>query len=122
MLLILLWMLYRLTVSRDRKRRQLPGAIFASLGMAALSIAFSWLFGHSSRYPIVYGSLASVIILLLWFDSLGLLMTLGCAFNEALELTRKPPAEPDPEPTAEEETLLSEPEPQPETTQDIKQS
>ena len=122
MLLILLWMLYRLTVSRDRKRRQLPGAIFAALGMAALSIAFSWLFGHSSRYPIVYGSLASVIILLLWFDSLGLLMTLGCAFNEALELTRKPPAEPDPEPTAEEETLLSEPEPQPETTQDIKQS
>ncbi len=122
MLLILLWMLYRLTVSRDRKRRQLPGAIFAALGMAALSIAFSWLFGHSSRYPIVYGSLASVIILLLWFDSLGLLMTLGCAFNEALELTRKPPAAADPEPTAEEETLLSEPEPQPETTQDIKQS
>ena len=103
MLLVLLWMLYRLTVSRDRKRRQLPGAIFAALGMAALSVAFSWLFGHSSRYPIVYGSLASVIILLLWFDSLGLLMTLGCAFNEALELTREkpaPPAEEAPEPPA----------------------
>ena len=109
MLLVLLWMLYRLTVSRDRKRRQLPGAIFAALGMAALSVAFSWLFGHSSRYPIVYGSLASVIILLLWFDSLGLLMTLGCAFNEALELTREkpaPPAEEAPEPPA--------PEPEPE--------
>ena len=105
MLLVLLWMLYRLTVSRDRKRRQLPGAIFAALGMAALSVAFSWLFGHSSRYPIVYGSLASVIILLLWFDSLGLLMTLGCAFNEALELTREkpaPPAQEAPEPPAPE--------------------
>ena len=105
LLLALLWMLYRLTVSRDRKRRQLPGAIFAALGMAALSIAFSWLFGHSSRYPLVYGSLASVIILLLWFDSLGLLMTLGCAFNEALELTRKPPVLPTETPEAPPEEM-----------------
>ena len=115
MLLLLLWILYRLTVSRDRRKRQLPGAVFAALGMAALSIAFSWLMGNSQSYPIVYGSLASVIILLLWFDSLGYLMTLGCVFNEALERTRlksvsvpqeeepppEPPAESDAEPPAE---------------------
>ncbi|MBQ9045090.1 MAG: YihY family inner membrane protein [Oscillospiraceae bacterium] len=107
LLLAMLWLLYRLTVARDRKRRQLPGAFFAALGMAALSVAFSWLFGHSSRYPVVYGSLASVVILLLWLDSLGLLMTLGCAFNEALERTRTPVSAPEPPIDA-----ASEPEPQ----------
>lgn len=101
LLLVMLWVLYRLTVSKDRKRRQFPGAFFAALGMAALSIAFSWLFGHSQSYPIVYGSLASIVILLLWFDSLGFCMTLGCVFNEALEITRtRPelPAAPVPDP------------------------
>ena len=102
MLLLLLWMLYRLTISRDRKKRQLPGAVFAALGMSALSIAFSWLMGNSQSYPIVYGSLASVIILLLWFDSLGFLMTLGCVFNEALERTRTPAGiAPPPEPAGD---------------------
>ncbi len=100
LLLVLLWVLYRLTVSKDRRKRQFPGAFFPALGMAALSIAFSWLFGHSQSYPIVYGSLASVVILLLWFDSLGFLMTLGCVFNEALELTRTPPL-PQPKPADE---------------------
>lgn len=98
-LLMMLWLLYRLSIARERKTRQLPGAFFAALGMAALSIGFSWLMGSSQSYPIVYGSLASVIILLLWFNSLGYLMTLGCVFNEALERTRKKP-EPEPQPEA----------------------
>ena len=128
LLLIMLWLLYRLTVSKDRKRRQFPGAFFAALGMAALSIAFSWLFGHSQSYPLVYGSLASVVILLLWFDSLGFMMTLGCVFNEALELTRpanaaaQPPAEsPPPEeepPPEEKEAPPEEEETDPEPEQD----
>lgn len=117
MMLLLLWMLYRLTVSKDRRKRQFPGAFFAALGMSALSIAFSWLMGSSQSYPIVYGSLASVIILLLWFNSLGFLMTLGCVFNEALERTRKPDAVPAPEddtlpPEGEDSDALPEAEPE----------
>ena len=117
MMLLLLWMLYRLTVSKDRRSRQFPGAFFAALGMSALSIAFSWLMGSSQSYPIVYGSLASVIILLLWFNSLGFLMTLGCVFNEALERTRKPDAVPAPEedllpPEGEDSDALPEAEPE----------
>ena len=143
LLLVMLWLLYRLTVSKDRRTRQLPGAIFAALGMAALSIGFSWLVGMSSRYPVVYGSLASVIILLLWFDLLGLLMTLGCAFNEALERTRRPKAadlapqsvsEPDPAPEPPEADVSEPPsdapseseqpveEPQPEAESDAEPS
>ena len=109
LLLMMLWLLYRLSISRERKSRQLPGAFFAAIGMAALSIGFSWLMGSSQSYPIVYGSLASVIILLLWFNSLGYLMTLGCVFNEALERThRKPEPEPLPEAAADDPPLKPE--------------
>ncbi len=122
LLLIMLWVLYRLTVSKDRKHRQFPGAFFAALGMAALSVAFSWLFGHSQSYPIVYGSLASVVILLLWFDSLGFMMTLGCVFNEALELTRTVPVAEKPAPAEspppETETPQEETEQPPEDVQE----
>ena len=85
MLLVLYW----LVASKERSRRVLPGALFAAVGMAAISIGFSWLIGRSSKYPLVYGSLASVILLMMWLDLLSLMMVLGCAFNEALEETKQ---------------------------------
>lgn len=91
--LILLGMievLYVLASSRKNSRRQLPGAVFSAIGMAGISILFSWLFGRSAKYPLVYGSLASMILLMVWLDLLSLMMILGCAFNQALYETRKP--------------------------------
>ena len=87
-LLFMILVLYVLASSKNRSRHQLPGAIFSAIGMAGLSILFSWLFGTSAKYPIVYGSLASMILLLVWLDVLSLLILLGCVFNEALYETR----------------------------------
>lgn len=89
--LILLGMLlvvYWLTASKNRSRRQMPGALFAAIGMAGISILFSWLIGRSGRYPLIYGSLASVILLMVWMNLLSLMMVLGSAFNESLLRTR----------------------------------
>ena len=42
----------------------LTGAVLSSAALVAASALFSWFIGMSSRYSLVYGSLASVIILL----------------------------------------------------------
>ncbi len=87
-LLGMLLVLYWLAASKEQSHKVFPGAFFAAIGMAGISIGFSWLVGRSSRYPLVYGSLASVILLMVWLDLLSLMMVLGCAFNESIVETR----------------------------------
>ena len=52
-----------------------------------MSILLSWLIGNSTKYSLVYGSLASAVILLFWFQAFGLLLILGVLLNHALEGT-----------------------------------
>lgn len=89
-LLTMILGLYRLTVAPGCARRLLPGACFSAVGISAMSILFSWLIGRSAKYPLVYGSLASVVILLFWLNVFSLLLVLGSAFNHALEETEPP--------------------------------
>lgn len=86
-LLLMILSLYRLSVPRERRHRLLPGAFFSAVCVSAMSILFSWLFGRSVKYSLVYGSLASVIILMFWFNMFSTLVLLGCVFNRALEET-----------------------------------
>ena len=48
----------------------------------------SWLFSGfiaaSSRYPLVYGSLASMILLMFWLFLCSQLIYLGAALNQAI--------------------------------------
>jgi membrane protein len=81
--------LYVLTTSREGSRRQFPGAFVAAVGMAAISVLFSWLFGRSAKYPLVYGSLASMILLMVWLNLLSYMIVIGSAVNQALFETRK---------------------------------
>lgn len=57
------------------------GALLASIALVAASILFSFFIGMSSRYSLIYGSLASVIILLLWLYLCGNVLILGNVFN-----------------------------------------
>ena len=57
--------------------------------MAAISVLFSWLFGRSAKYPLVYGSLASMILLMVWLNLLSYMIVIGSAVNQALFETRK---------------------------------
>lgn len=86
-LLLMILTLYRLASPRERHHLLLPGAFFAAVCIAAMSILFSWLFGRSAKYSLVYGSLASVVILMFWFNMFSTLLLLGCVFNSALEKT-----------------------------------
>lgn len=57
------------------------GALVTSACLAAASAVFSIFMSFSSRYSLIYGSLASVIILLLWLYLCGNVLILGSVFN-----------------------------------------
>ena len=92
-LLMMILVLYRLTTPRRTSHRVLPGALFSAVGIVVMSILLSWLIGNSAKYSLVYGSLASVVILLFWFQVFGLLLILGVVLNHALEVTATPKKE-----------------------------
>ena len=82
LVLLFVLLVYRLSLPRGGPRPPiLPGAVLASAALAAFSVLFSWFIGLSSRYSLVYGSLASVIILLVWLYLCGNIFILGNVFN-----------------------------------------
>ncbi|NLO98194.1 MAG: YihY/virulence factor BrkB family protein [Peptococcaceae bacterium] len=62
----------------------LPGSLFSSAGWLLLSFGFSLYFRFFNTYSLVYGSLAGIIILLLWLYWSCEILLLGCALNSVL--------------------------------------
>ena len=82
LVLLFILLIYRVCAPRGKPRPPvLTGAFLAAIALAVSSIVFSWLIGMSSRYSLVYGSLASEIILLVWLYLCGNILVLGNVFN-----------------------------------------
>ena len=66
---------------------RIPGLrkkIFITLGLVVMSWIFSGFIAVSTRYPLVYGSLASLILLMFWLYLCCQIIYLGAALNIAL--------------------------------------
>ncbi len=75
-------LIYKATVPRGKPRSPvLTGAFLASAALVLASVLFSYFIGLSSRYSLVYGSLGSVVILLVWLYLCGNIVILGSCFN-----------------------------------------
>ncbi len=82
MVFLLVLVVYRVSAPRGKPRPPvITGALLAAVALVGSSILFSWFIGLSSRYSLVYGSLASVIILLAWLSLCGNILMLGNVFN-----------------------------------------
>lgn len=82
LIFLFLALIYRLTARTPRhKQMVLPGAFLASVALVAATSLFSTFIGVSSRYATVYGSLASVIILMVWLFLCSNILILGNIFN-----------------------------------------
>ena len=91
LVLFFILLLYRFTAPLTKPRPPvLPGAVLASVALAAASILFSWFMGMSARYPLVYGSLTSVIIMLIWLYLCGNILIIGNVINRVLYKNKKP--------------------------------
>ena len=79
---ILVWAIYLMSAPPGKPRAPvLLGAFLASVALVVASWIFSVFIGMSSRYSLIYGSLASLMILLLWLYLCGNVLILGNVFN-----------------------------------------
>ncbi|WP_160663574.1 YihY/virulence factor BrkB family protein [Colidextribacter sp. OB.20] len=85
--LLLVLMVYRTGTPRRvmRNRVLLLSSLLAAAAIAGASVVFSWFIGMSSRYALVYGSLASLIILLVWLYLCGNILLLGAVVGRVVE-------------------------------------
>ena len=96
--LVLVLAIYRLGTPLPFPRAKGPLRLTALLSAAALvacSAVFSWFIGMSSRYSLVYGSLASLIILLVWLYLCGNILLLGAVVGRIWLQRDKAPHPPD---------------------------
>ena len=77
-----LWGVYAASgVGHVKKRSTAPGALVGTLGIVVMSLVFSVFIAASSRYPLVYGSLDSIILLMFWLFLCGEMIFIGAAVN-----------------------------------------
>lgn len=83
------WGVYRVSVCREMDYQTYPGAIATTVMLVLVSMAFSKFIGASAKYSLVYGSLASVILLMLWLYTCCMVILCGAAYNVVLRDMKK---------------------------------
>lgn len=90
LLFAILLIIYRLNAPKVKPfAKRLVGAVLASLVLVVLSMIFSRIIELTAQYSIVYGSLASVVVLMLWMYLCGNIFLLGNAYNILREKRKK---------------------------------
>lgn len=87
--IFMIYALYRITAPKELKGNFLFGAFMAAAVLLLVSVLFSWFISMSSRYPLVYGSLASIIIFMLWMYTCGQILYMGNALNVVIRRRRQ---------------------------------
>ena len=78
------WAVFAVSKRREDRYRTFPGAVLATLGMVVMSSVFSIFISVSTRYSLVYGSLASMILLMFWLYLCCQIIYVGAALNIAI--------------------------------------
>ena len=70
-------------VSRRGKKfyKEIPGASFSALGWYLFTALYSLYVGHSPNFSYMYGSLATIIIALIWMYACMIIIFLGAEIN-----------------------------------------
>lgn len=62
-----------------------PGVLLSMAAWMALSLLFSYYVESAARYSVIYGSIGTIIVLLLWLYLSATMMILGAEFNSVLK-------------------------------------
>ncbi|MGK6322085.1 YihY/virulence factor BrkB family protein [Sphingomonas sp. DT-51] len=77
---------YSVTPGRYRRSdsRKWPGALFTTLWWVSMTAGLPWALSQLGGYDLTYGSLAGVVVMLLFFYLIGLGLVFGAHLNAAL--------------------------------------
>ncbi len=84
MLFMLSGFYYLVPSRRYSFSKALPGAVFAVVGITMVTSLFSYYVSHFSNYSLIYGSLAAVMILMIWLQLVSTMLILGGELNDVL--------------------------------------
>lgn len=73
---------------RLKWREAAPGALFSLSLWLMISIAFSFYVDHLGNYSVLYGSLGTIIVLMLWLYLTSVVILLGALVNHILMVMR----------------------------------
>jgi len=87
LIILFLWLIFRVLPNRTiHPRAALAGAILSGVLWRIARSLFAWFLSSDlANYGLIYGSLASVVILMLWAYFSGAILYLGAAFGAVLE-------------------------------------
>ena len=75
-------LIYAVAPSKNIKTSETTyGAIFTTFGWIMATVIFKYYLNHFARYNIIYGNLASVIIMFVWIYFLSFIFVFGMAIN-----------------------------------------
>src|SRR5690625_1897605 len=84
-LIIVLYVHYNLDPNRKVNLKEaFCGVIFATFGWQIVSLGFSYYVSTLGNFSATYGSLGTVIVLMLWFYLSGIIIMLGGVINSVL--------------------------------------
>ena len=85
-----LFFLYALAQdSRQPWRNIWPGTLAALAGWLCLSWLYAWYVEHIAHYSLLYGSIGTVIVLLIWLNMSAMALIMGAELNGTLMSLRK---------------------------------
>jgi membrane protein len=95
--------LYNVGTGKRRRLKKLrffnPGATFATTFFVLTSLAFAWFISNFAQYNSLYGSLGTLMVLLIWMNINSIILLLGFDLNVSIRKAKKSiPVEPPPPP------------------------
>ena len=85
LMFVAIGMLYAMSMDERKPFKSLlPGIIFSLLSWMIVSIGFSFYVENFANYSIIYGTLGTVIILIMWLYMTSLILILGAELNASI--------------------------------------
>ncbi|WP_432663577.1 YihY/virulence factor BrkB family protein [Wukongibacter baidiensis] len=74
---------------KNRISEIIPGTIFAIFGWISISLGFSYFVNNFRNYTLVYGSLAAIIVLMIWLYLSGVILIMGGEMNSLYSIYKQ---------------------------------
>ncbi|MCL2839634.1 MAG: YihY/virulence factor BrkB family protein [Defluviitaleaceae bacterium] len=85
LLVLLTTFMYKLACAKKLPiMHVLSGGVFTVIGWAVVGATFSFITQNFTQYPVVYGSIAGVFILILWLNAVSVIFLMGNQINALL--------------------------------------